>query len=139
MGRPLKRQTIVDMDLVASGKKLGKQVGYNKYLVQKTAKEDSEEIVMLSTEEDLENGYVVLKIDGKVVTKILRNIIQTEDGIIEYITNEDGKMVINGEVVKPEEPKEPEESEEGEPVAQAEEPVVQTTVKKSSKKATVTE
>lgn len=152
MGRPLKRETIVKMDLTASGKKLGKQVGYNKYLVQKDALEDTDEIVMLAKEEDLEKGHVKLMIGDNVVLKLVRNLIQTEDGVIPYVLDEDGKIVINGEKVPslPEEDGEEDTDSEQEdatvvepvvesivePVAEpvAKPVVVKATTKKSSKK-----
>ena len=151
MGRPLRRDMIVKMDLTASGKKLGKQVGYNKYLVQKDALEDTDEIVMLAKEEDLEKGHVKLMIGDNVVLKLVRNLIQTEDGVIPYVLDEDGKIVINGEKVpslpdvEPDEDtddevqseqKNEEKESEVEPVvmAMAEPVVVKTSTKKSSKK-----
>lgn len=115
MGRPLRQDVIEKMNLVASGKTLSAQVGYNKYKVK-----GSDEIVMLSTVEDLDKGYVVLKIDGKIVTKILRNLIQTVDEIIPYTIDENGKMVIDGKTVV-------------EDVKEPSEPVVKTSKAKSKK------
>lgn len=97
MGRPLSKSMIEKMNLVASGKTLSTQVGFSKYKVK-----DSDEIVMLSTEEDLDKGYVVLTINGKIVTKILRNVIQTVDGTIPYTIDENGKMVIDDVTIEPE-------------------------------------
>lgn len=128
MGRPLRADVIEKMNLVASGKTLSAQVGYNKYKVK-----DSDEIVMLSTVEDLDKGYVVLKIDGKIVTKILRNLIQTVDEIIPYTIDENGKMVIDGKTVV-EDVKEPSEPTVEEPtVEESSEPVVKTSKAKSKK------
>jgi hypothetical protein len=94
MGRPLRKDVIEAMGLKASGKLLEKQVGYNKYTVK-----DSNEVVMLSEEEDLENGKVVLKIKDQPILKILRNVIQLPTETIAYQVNTEGKMVIDGEVV----------------------------------------
>lgn len=128
MGRPLRADVIEKMNLVASGKTLSAQVGYNKYKVK-----GSDEIVMLSTVEDLDKGYVVLKIDGKIVTKILRNLIQTVDEIIPYTIDENGKMVIDGKTVV-EDVKEPSEPTVEEPtVEESSEPVVKTSKAKSKK------
>lgn len=128
MGRPLRQDVIEKMNLVASGKTLSAQVGYNKYKVK-----GSDEIVMLSTVEDLDKGYVVLKIDGKIVTKILRNLIQTVDEIIPYTIDENGKMVIDGKTVV-EDVKEPSEPTVEEPtVEESSEPVVKTSKAKSKK------
>lgn len=86
MGRPLKLETIKAMNLVTEqGSVLEKQVGFNKYLVQ-----DSDKIVCLSEKADIVNdiNYEVLKLnvkgEAKPVTKILRNVFQTVDGVFAY-------------------------------------------------------
>ena len=115
MGRPLRADVIEKMGLKASGKLLSKQVGYNKYLVK-----DSKEIVMLNDIEDLDKGYVVMNIKGKPVLTVLRNLVQFVDEALPYTLNDEGKMVIDGNVVSFESAKAVEEVAEpvAEPVAE---------------------
>lgn len=133
MGRPLRADVIEKMGLKASGKLLSKQVGYNKYLVK-----GSEEIVMLNDVEDLDKGYVVMNIKGKPVLKVLRNLVQFVDETMPYELNDEGKMVIDGEVVSFEsEPAKEEPSKEPVEEKATEEVAPQAAkVKVSAKKAT---
>ena len=96
MGRPLPESQIVKMDLTVStldgSKKLGKQVGYNKYRTQ----ENKDEIVMLV--EELKNrgdALLILEDHGKdkPVTKIVENLFQTPEKPYAYILDADGKVV----------------------------------------------
>jgi hypothetical protein len=125
MGRPLRKDVLETIGLVASGKVLGAQCGFNKYLVK-----DTDEVVTLSDKEDLENGMVVLTVKGQPVLKILRNIMQLKDGFVSYQLNDEGKVVIDGEVLtfgeaSTEEVKEPVEEEAEESEEKAEEEVVE--------------
>ena len=73
MGRPLRQDTIEAMGLVASGKTLSKQVGYNKYHIV----EDEDKIVRLAEVENVEKGDVVLSLtdgnEAKPVLKIMKH------------------------------------------------------------------
>lgn len=93
MGRPLKQDVIEKMGLVASGKELSKQVGYNKYKV----KDSEDEIVRLAEVEDLDKGDVVLSatIGNGVYTvlKLMKHLIQTTEGAFEYTLDEEGKAL----------------------------------------------
>lgn len=93
MGRPLRQDTIEAMGLVASGKTLSKQVGYNKYRV----KDSEDEIVMLAETENLDSGEVVLSLtDGvkaKPVLKIMKHLFQTSDEAYVYELDAEGKPV----------------------------------------------
>ena len=97
MGRPLRQDTIEAMGLVASGKTLSKQVGYNKYKV----KDSEDEIVMLAETENLDSGEVVLSLtDGvksKPVLKIMKHLFQTSDEAYVYELNAEGKPVFEKE------------------------------------------
>lgn len=99
MGRPLRQDTIEAMGLVASGKTLSKQVGYNKYKV----KDSEDEIVMLAETENLDSGEVVLSLtDGvksKPVLKIMKHLFQTSDEAYVYELNAEGKPVFEKEGV----------------------------------------
>ena len=99
MGRPLRKDTIEAMGLVASGKTLSKQVGYNKYRV----KDSEDEIVMLAETENLDSGEVVLSLtDGvksKPVLKIMKNLFQTSDEAYVYELDAEGKPVFEKEGV----------------------------------------
>lgn len=99
MGRPLRQDTIEAMGLVASGKTLSKQVGYNKYRV----KDSEDEIVMLAETENLDSGEVVLSLtDGvksKPVLKIMKHLFQTSDEAYVYELNAEGKPVFEKEGV----------------------------------------
>lgn len=97
MGRPLRKDTIEAMELVASGKTLSKQVGYNKYHTV----EDEDEIVRLAEVEDLDNGDVVLVLhDGEndyPVIKIMKHLFQTTNGAYVYTLDAEGKPVFDRE------------------------------------------
>ena len=87
MGRPLKKDTIVAMNLVAETKEgqvvLGKQVGFNKYIVD----EEAHKVVRLASELVADNDAVLkLTVAGeeKPVLKVLRNLVQTADGVYAY-------------------------------------------------------
>ena len=87
MGRPLKKETIEKMNLVARTQKgqvvLGKQVGYNKYIVD----EETRQIVRLANELVQEDDAVLSLTVGESeepVTKILKNIFQTDKGVYAY-------------------------------------------------------
>ena len=152
MGRALRQDVIEAMGLVASGKELSKQVGYNKYKV----KDSEDEIVRLAEVENVAAGDVVLSLtDGvkaKPVLKIMKHLFQTADESYVYELDDDGHVVfekegvsISGSSVAEQEPKDESEPEleaesanilseepSEEPVVEpSEEPVVET---KSSKK-----
>lgn len=103
MARPLPEKQIVKMDLTVStldgSKKLGKQVGYNKYRTQ----EDKNEIVML-VEELKKKGDALLILEDhgkdKPVIKIVENLFHTVDRPYAYVLDEDGKVVFLDEDVK---------------------------------------
>lgn len=99
MGRPLRQDTIEAMGLVASGKELSKQVGYNKYRV----KDSEDEIVRLAEVEDLEKGDVVLSLtdgnEAKPVLKIMKHLFQTADEAYVYELDADGHVVFEKEGV----------------------------------------
>lgn len=111
MGRPLRQDTIIAMSLTTEqGSKLGKQVGFNKYLEFKGLDENKEpiyvadKIICLSNKADIVNdiNYEVLNLnvngEAKPVTKILKNLVLTADGVFAYKleTKEvDGKKVTN--------------------------------------------
>jgi len=95
MGRPLKKDTIVAMNLVAETKEgqvvLGKQVGFNKYIVD----EEAHKVVRLASELVADNDAVLkLTVAGeeKPILKVLRNLVQTADGVYAY-------QLVDGEVV----------------------------------------
>lgn len=95
MARPLPEKQIVKMDLTVStldgSKKLGKQVGYNKYRTQ----EDKNEIVML-VEELKKKGDALLILEDhgkdKPVIKIVENLFHTADKPYGYVLDADGKV-----------------------------------------------
>ena len=94
MGRPLRQDTIESMNLMTEkGYVLSKQVGFNKYLVK-----DADKIICLSDKaenvNDLEYDVLNLNVKGeaKPVTKILRNLVHTADGVFAYKFI-DGKFV----------------------------------------------
>lgn len=87
MGRPLKKETIEKMNLTVTTKEgnavLGKQVGYNKYIVD----EDNHKIVRLAKEVIADDDAVLtLQVNGedKPVLKVLKNLVQTEEGVYAY-------------------------------------------------------
>lgn len=100
MGRPLRQDTIEAMGLVASGKELSKQVGYNKYKVKDS---EENEIVRLAEVEDLEKGDVVLSLtdgnEAKPVLKIMKHLFQTADEAYVYELDDEGHVVFEKEGV----------------------------------------
>jgi hypothetical protein len=96
MARPLKKSTIEKMDLTVklfdgSSKKLGKQVGYNKYIVD----EESHKIAMLVEKLEKEgDALLILEDQGKdkPVIKIVENLFQTAEKPYGYVLDEDGKV-----------------------------------------------
>ena len=94
MGRPLKKETIVKMNLIVETKDgqavLGKQVGFNKYIVD----EEAHKVVRLASELVADNDAVLkLSVAGaeKPVLKVLRNLVQTADAVYAY------KLKVEGE------------------------------------------
>ena len=94
MGRPLKKADIVKMNLIAETKEgqvvLGKQVGFNKYIVD----EDAHKVVRLASELVADNDAVLkLSVAGeeKPVLKVLRNLVQTADAVYAYKLKVEGK------------------------------------------------
>lgn len=135
MGRPLHANTIIAMDLTTEqNSKLGKQVGFNKYLEFKGLDEkkepiyDADKIICLAEKDDIVNGinYEVLNLnvkgEAKPVTKILRNLVHTADGVFAYQLI-DGKVVFADANVSFAQPKAPKTVEVEEPKVQ--EPKVQ--------------
>jgi len=96
MARPLPAKRLEKMDLTVkmfdgSSKKLGKQVGYNKYIVD----EKTHEIVMLVEELKKEGDALLLLEDNgkdKPVIKIVENLFQTADKPYAYILDKNGKV-----------------------------------------------
>lgn len=96
MARPLPEKQLVKMDLTVKtfngeSKKLGKQVGFNKYRTQ----EDRNEIVMLVEELKKEgDALLILEDQGKdkPVIKIVENLFQTAEKPYGYVLDEDGKV-----------------------------------------------
>lgn len=99
MGRPLRQDVIEAMGLVASGKELSKQVGYNKYKV----KDSEDEIVRLAEVENVAAGDVVLSLtdgnEAKPVLKIMKHLFQTADESYVYDLDADGHVVFEKEGV----------------------------------------
>lgn len=103
MGRPLKKETIVKMNLIVETKDgqavLGKQVGFNKYIVD----EEARKIVRLAKEIVADDDAVLaLTVKGETesVLKVLRNVVQTEKGVYAYklnVTKVDGEEVVTVE------------------------------------------
>ena len=104
MARPLKESKIKKMDLAVklfdgSSKKLGKQVGYNKYIVD----EESHKIAMLVEKLEKEGDALLLLEDNgkdKPVIKIVENLFQTADKPYAYVLDENGKVKFLDENVK---------------------------------------
>ena len=104
MARPLKKSTIEKMDLSVklfdgSSKKLGKQVGYNKYIVD----EESHKIAMLVQKLEKEGDALLLLEDNgkdKPVIKIVENLFQTADKPYAYVLDENGKVKFLDENIK---------------------------------------
>ena len=103
MARPLKKSTIEKMDLTVKtfdgeSKKLGKQVGYNKYIVD----EETHEIVMLVTElKEKGDALLILEDHGKdkPVIKIVEHLFQTPEKPYAYVRDAEGKVVFLDEGV----------------------------------------
>ena len=99
MGRPLKKETIEKMNLIVETKDgqavLGKQVGFNKYIVD----EEAHKIVRLAKEVVADDDAVLaltVKGESEPVLKVLRNVVQTEKGVYAYklnVTEVDGEEV----------------------------------------------
>ena len=104
MARPLPFKRLEKMDLTVklfdgSSKKLGKQVGYNKYIVD----EESHKIAMLVEELKKEGDALLLLEDNgkdKPVIKIVENLFQTADKPYAYILDKNGKVEFLDENVK---------------------------------------
>ena len=104
MARPLPAKRLEKMDLTVklfdgSSKKLGKQVGYNKYIVD----EESHKIAMLVEKLEKEGDALLLLEDNgkdKPVIKIVENLFHTVDRPYAYVLDEDGKVVFLDEDVK---------------------------------------
>ena len=104
MARPLKESKIKKMDLTVklfdgSSKKLGKQVGYNKYIVD----EESHKIAMLVQKLEKEGDALLLLEDNgkdKPVIKIVENLFQTADKPYAYVLDENGKVKFLDENIK---------------------------------------
>lgn len=116
MARPLPSKRLEKMDLTVklfdgSSKKLGKQVGYNKYIVD----EESHKIAMLVEKLEKEGDALLLLEDNgkdKPVIKIVENLFQTADKPYAYILDENGKVKFLDENVKVYDISEDEESSE---------------------------
>ena len=104
MARPLPSKRLEKMDLTVklfdgSSKKLGKQVGYNKYIVD----EESHKIAMLVEELKKEGDALLLLEDNgkdKPVIKIVENLFQTADKPYAYVLDENGKVKFLDENIK---------------------------------------
>lgn len=101
MGRPLKKETIEKMNLTVTTKEgnavLGKQVGYNKYIVD----EDNHKIVRLAKEVIADDDAVLtLQVNGedKPVLKVLKNLVQTEEGVYAYQLVDDAVVFADANV-----------------------------------------
>ena len=100
MGRPLRYDAIEKMGLNTSKGQLGKQVGYNKYLVltgEENPKYEEGLVVRLAEADDEAKNEVVLtaKIGNGVYTvlKLMKHLIQTTEGAFEYTLDEEGKAL----------------------------------------------
>lgn len=104
MARPLPFKRLEKMDLTVklfdgSSKKLGKQVGYNKYIVD----EESHKIAMLVQKLEKEGDALLLLEDNgkdKPVIKIVENLFQTADKPYAYVLDENGKVKFLDENIK---------------------------------------
>ena len=96
MARPLPEKRLEKMDLTVKtfdgeSKKLGKQVGFNKYVVDK----ETHEIVMLVEKlEKKGDALLILEDNGKdkPVIKIVENLFHTADKPYGYVLDTDGKV-----------------------------------------------
>lgn len=97
MARPLKESKIKKMDLTVKlfngeSKKLGKQIGFNRYVVD----DETKEIATLSQELKKEGDALLTLEDhgkDKSVIKIVENLFQTSDKPYAYVLDADGKVV----------------------------------------------
>ena len=96
MGRPLKASMLEKMELKATSEDgevvLGKQVGYNKYVVE----EETRKIVKLSEEiVDPIDAVMLIKHgdDEEPFLKITKNVFQTTTCVHPYTLDEEGKVV----------------------------------------------
>lgn len=104
MARPLPFKKLEKMDLTVklfdgSSKKLGKQVGYNKYIVD----EKSHKIAMLVEKLEKEGDALLLLEDNgkdKPVIKIVENLFQTADKPYAYVLDKNGKVKFLDENIK---------------------------------------
>ena len=134
MGRPLRYDAIEKMGLNTSKGQLGKQVGYNKYLVltgEENPKYEEGLVVRLAEADDEAKNEVVLtaKIGNGVYTvlKLMKHLIQTTEGAFEYTLDEEGKALDkdgneitfgsssnnSAEPAQPEQPEQPEQPTNG--------------------------
>lgn len=96
MARPLKESKIKKMDLTVKlfngeSKKLGKQIGFNRYVVD----DETKEIATLSQKLEKEgDALLILEDQGKdkPVIKIVENLFQTSEKPYAYVLDEDGKV-----------------------------------------------
>ena len=103
MARPLPAKRLEKMDLTVKtfdgeSKKLGKQVGYNKYIVD----EETHEIVKLAAElKEKGDALLVLEDQGKdkSVIKIVEHLFQTPEKAYAYVRDAEGKVVFLDEGV----------------------------------------
>ena len=104
MARPLKESKIKKMDLTVKlfngeSKKLGKQIGFNRYVVD----DETKEIATLSQKLEKEGDALLLLEDNgkdKPVIKIVENLFQTADKPYAYVLDENGKVKFLDENVK---------------------------------------
>lgn len=96
MARPLKESKIKKMNLTVKlfngeSKKLGKQIGFNRYVVD----DETKEIATLSQKLKKEGDALLLLEDNgkdKPVIKIVENLFQTADKPYAYILDKNGKV-----------------------------------------------
>ena len=104
MARPLKESKIKKMDLTVKlfngeSKKLGKQIGFNRYVVD----DETKEIATLSQKLEKEGDALLLLEDNgkdKPVIKIVENLFQTADKPYAYVLDENGKVKFLDENIK---------------------------------------
>lgn len=95
MGRPLRKDTIEEMEITVTTKdglvRLGKQVGFNKYIVNEGA--ENQTVVKLADKLVDDNDAILhLDVNGEiqVVNKIVKNFVQTAEGVYAYKLTADG-------------------------------------------------
>ena len=104
MARPLKESKIKKMDLTVKlfngeSKKLGKQIGFNRYVVD----DETKEIATLSQKLEKKGDALLLLEDNgkdKPVIKIVENLFQTADKPYAYVLDENGKVKFLDENIK---------------------------------------